>query len=130
MYKQQTPACFQTLTGEKHRRGYNVVIPMANLNQFLQGYYKQETKNQLTPVNQLPYRLEIRESKTPGRLPYLCAFQQGNYKPLFISSIYEPRTPGGVWNIEYNRVRYEATETSPGIIYIYQVSKPAKRKML
>lgn len=62
------------------------------------------------------FTLQIRESKYFGRPKYLQIRITGNARPLFVSSIYEPRTPEGLFNIEVNKKRYEATPTDGGIV--------------
>jgi hypothetical protein len=103
-----------------------VVKPMANLYQNIQGEYKVVSNNTLSPVNFLPFSLQIKQSRTIGRLPYLCAIVIGTYKPVFISTLYEPRTPTGIWNIEYQKKRFEAFKTSDDTITIklYGREKP------
>ena len=64
--------------------------------------------------------LLILPSKKKGRFDYLAVKFEGDYKPHFISSIYEPRTPDGWFNFEYNGVRYEVKTTPEGKVVIYE----------
>lgn len=61
------------------------------------------------------FTLQVRESKYFGRPKYLQIRITGNVRPVFVSSIYEPRTADGLFNIEINKKRYEATRTDDGL---------------
>jgi hypothetical protein len=70
--------------------------------------------------------LLICPSKYQGRRQYLAAKIIGSYKPEFISTIYEPRTPDGWFNIEFKGIRYEVVKDTPDTVYVYE--HPAGRK--
>lgn len=76
------------------------------------------------------FTLQIRESKYFGRPKYLQIRITGNARPVFVSSIYEPRTAGGIFNIEINKKRYEATRTDDDGLTIqplpYRVKQEAR----
>ncbi len=68
----------------------------------------------LKPTNGGRFILQIRDSKHVGFPRYLQLRATGQPRPLFLSSIFEPRTPDGLWNIEIERKRYEARRTPSG----------------
>lgn len=70
--------------------------------------------------------LVILPSKHHGRPNYLAAKINGSYKPIFLSSIYEPRTKNGLFNVEVCGIRYEATKKPDGKIEICKHCKIEK----
>lgn len=70
----------------------------------------------LRPLNGAKFLLQLRDSKYLGFPRYLQLRATGQPRPLFLSSVYEPRTPDGLWNIEIQRKRYEARRTPSGHI--------------
>jgi len=73
----------------------------------------------LKPTNGGKFILQIRDSKHVGFPRYLQLRATGQPRPLFLSSIYEPRTPDGLWNIEIERKRYEARRTPTGGVELF-----------
>jgi hypothetical protein len=71
-------------------------------------------------------QLLILPSKHPGRPDYLVAKIYGSYKPIFLSSIYEPRTKNGMFNVEVCGIRYEATLKPGGKLEICKHCKMEK----
>lgn len=70
--------------------------------------------NKFTPLNPDGTLKEIRilPSKHKGRPDYIAALIVGNYRPQFISTIYEPRTKDGWFNVESEGIRYEVVKHS------------------
>jgi hypothetical protein len=85
--------------------------------------YELKGTGNLRPLNGAKFILQIRDSKYVGFPQYLQLRATGQPRPLFLSSVYEPRTPDGLWNIEIQRKRYEARRTSSGYIEIYPLVK-------
>jgi|694.fasta_scaffold144085_2 hypothetical protein len=73
----------------------------------------------LKPTNGGRFILQVRDSKHVGFPRYLQLRATGQPRPLFLSSIYEPRTPDGLWNIEIERKRYEARRTPSGGVELF-----------
>jgi hypothetical protein len=87
---------------------------MTKVNEFpLSGKYLL-SGNKFTPLHPDGTLKEIRimPSKYKGRADYLAAVIVGNYKPQFISTIYEPRTKDGWFNVESEGIRYEVVKHS------------------
>lgn len=70
--------------------------------------------------------LLVLPSKHKGRPDYLAAKIHGSFKPVFISSIYEPRTKNGMFNVEVCGIRYEATKTPEGMVCISKLVKAGR----
>lgn len=70
--------------------------------------------------------LIICTSKFEGRHDYLAAKVKGDYKPQFISSIYEARTKEGWFNFEMKGVRYEVVKIDDAQVKIYEYNSAEK----
>jgi hypothetical protein len=81
--------------------------------------YELTATGDLRPLNGARFILELRDSKHIGFPRYLQLRATGQPRPLFLSSVYEPRTIGGLWNIEIQRKRYEARRTDTGGVELY-----------
>ena len=89
---------------------------MAKIEDVICQTYNYTTDGDLTPTTTAnSFALQIRHSKHFGRPKYLQMKINGNARPLFVSSLFEPRTDEGIFNIEINKRRYEATRTEAGI---------------
>jgi hypothetical protein len=75
------------------------------------------------PEGNQPFVLIIRPSKIAGRRHYLSIKHSGEYKPEFISTLYEARTPNGIYNFEHKGVRYEIAPEGQNKVVIFQVRK-------
>jgi hypothetical protein len=88
------------------------------------------TEKVLTPLTPDPHSackcLLICPSKYKGRRSYLAAKMKGSYKPEFISTIYEPRTPDGWFNIEFKGIRYEVVKNNSNTVYVYELNSGGK----
>jgi hypothetical protein len=73
------------------------------------------------------FTLHLRPSKHFGRPDYLQAYIKGTAKPLFISSVYEPRTTVGLFNIEVEGKRLEALPTPDGRVELVTLQELRKR---
>jgi hypothetical protein len=91
---------------------------MANLALLICRRYAVSSTGDLLPTDGELFKLQVKESKHIGRLNYLQLRAFGNARPIFISSCFEARTAGGLFNIEIARKRYEATRTDDGGIMI------------
>jgi len=91
---------------------------MANLPNLICRTYAISSTGDLMPTDGQLFKLQVKESKHIGRPNYLQLRAYGNARPTFISSCFEPRTAGGIFNIEIARKRYEATRTDDGGIQI------------
>lgn len=85
------------------------------------GKYEVSGKS-LTPIKSdgTLKELRIHPSKHAGRPDYLTAHITGDYKPKFLSSVYEPRTKEGWFNFEWKGLRYEVVNEGAGSVSIYQ----------
>lgn len=91
---------------------------MANLALLICRTYAVSSTGDLSPIDGELFKLQVKESKHIGRPNYLQMRAYGNARPIFISSCFEPRTVGGIFNLEIARKRYEATRTAEGNIQI------------
>jgi hypothetical protein len=73
------------------------------------------------------FTLHLRPSKYFGRPDYIQAYVKGTAKPLFISSVYEPRTTVGLFNIEVAGKRLEALPTPDGRVELVTLQELRKR---
>jgi len=96
---------------------------MTNLAEALVREYCFLGNSQLKPVDGSPFVLQIRPSKQFGRQHFIQARFSGSARPVFVSSIYEPRLPNGIWNIEVERKRLEAVSTPSGTVKLVYVNK-------
>lgn len=71
--------------------------------------------------------LQLCNSKQPNRPQFIQAIIVGNAKPKFISSVYEPRTPKGLFNFEYNGLRYEVTPIDEMLVRVHQLKTNPKK---
>jgi len=71
--------------------------------------------------------LQVCNSKHPHRPQFIQAIVCGDAKPKFISSIYEPRTAKGLFNFEYNGLRYEVTPLDETLVRVYQLNANRKK---
>lgn len=106
-------------------QGHNYRTMGANIHQQLCGKYAATPEGDYKPFNsELRFILQIRASKYIGRPKYLqlrATDSSGNLiagRPMYISSIYEPRTEAGIGNIEVERKRYELNAEGSGGISI------------
>lgn len=73
------------------------------------------------------FTLHVRPSKHFGRPDYLQAYVKGTAKPIFVSSVYEPRTTVGLFNIEVAGKRLEALPTPDGRVELVTIQELRKR---
>jgi hypothetical protein len=97
----------------------------ANIHHQLCGKYAATPEGDYKPFNtDCRFILQLRSSKYIGRPKYLqlrATDSSGNLiagRPMYISSIYEPRTEAGIGNIEVERKRYELIADEAGNISI------------
>lgn len=85
--------------------------------------YELTPTGDLKPTNGGRFILQLRDSKYVGFPRYLQLRATGQPRPLFLSSVYEARTPDGLWNIEIERKRVEARRTPTGGIELYPIAQ-------
>jgi hypothetical protein len=103
---------------------------MANLAHTLCRTYTLNAAGDYTPTDTLDFKLQVRKSKYEGRPEYLQLRHYGNARPQFISSLYEPRTPQGMYNVEIERKRYELIKTDTGVRIEPLPYRTRRRKVL
>lgn len=85
--------------------------------------YELTPTGDLKPTNGGRFILQLRDSKYFGFPRYLQLRATGQPRPVFLSSVYEARTPDGLWNIEIERKRVEARRTPTGGIELYPIAQ-------
>jgi len=84
---------------------------------------KENTNIVLKPLQPQPFVLIIKPSKYKGRRHYISIKLEGEYKPDFISSLYEARTPSGLYNFEHKGLRYEIAPEGENKVIIFEYRK-------
>lgn len=89
------------------------------------GKYQVEknTNTELQPEQPQPFVLIIKPSKHKGRRHYISIKYAGEYKPQFISSLYEARTASGLYNFEHEGIRYEIAPEPENKVRIFEYRK-------
>lgn len=86
-------------------------------------------QNPESPNNTRVKCLQVCNSKHPHRPQFIQAILAGDAKPKFISSIYEPRTPNGLFNFEFDGARYEVKPLDKNLVEVYLLKTSRSKKV-